>query len=76
MALAVGTHGWDCNPLHSDPEFAATAGLPRPTRPSSTTCSTADMSQGQASGARFAGVMFPGETLRAIIWNTARDSPV
>ena len=69
----------DRNPLHSDPEFAAAAGFPRPILHGlctyGMTCKAlvdtlleGDVSSVHSYGARFAGVVFPGETLRANIW--------
>ena len=69
----------DRNPLHSDPEFAAAAGFPRPILHGLCTYGVAckalvdtllegDVSRVHSYGARFAGVVFPGETLRASIW--------
>jgi acyl dehydratase len=69
----------DRNPLHSDPEFAAAAGFPRPILHGLCTFGVAckaivdtfldsDVSRVRSYGARFAGVVFPGETLRASIW--------
>ena len=69
----------DRNPLHSDPEFAAAAGFPRPILHGLCTygigCKAivdnlldGDVSRVHSYGARFAGVVFPGETLRASIW--------
>ena len=69
----------DRNPLHSDPEFAAAAGFPRPILHGlctyGVTCKAlvdtlldGDVSRVHSYGARFAGVVFPGETLRASIW--------
>lgn len=63
----------DRNPLHSDPEFALAAGFPRPILHGlctyGMTCKAmvdavldADTSQVGSFGARFAGVVFPGET--------------
>ena len=68
----------DRNPLHSDPEFAA-AGFPRPilhglcTYGMTAKAMTDLLLDGDASrvgtyGARFAGVVFPGETLKVSIW--------
>jgi len=70
----------DRNPLHSDPGFAAAAGFPRPILHGlctyGMTCKALvdNILEGDASrvgsfGARFAGVVFPGETLRAAIWD-------
>ncbi|MCB0934378.1 MAG: MaoC family dehydratase N-terminal domain-containing protein [Mycobacterium sp.] len=72
----------DRNPLHSDPEFALAAGFPRPILHGlctyGMTCKAmvdavldADTSQVGSFGARFAGVVFPGETLRVSIWRDA-----
>jgi acyl dehydratase len=69
----------DRNPLHSDPEFAVAAGFPRPILHGLCTYGIAckamvdhvldgDVSRVHSYGARFAGVVFPGETLRANIW--------
>jgi acyl dehydratase len=71
--------GGDRNALHSDPEFAAAAGFPRPILHGLCTYGIACKAivdavlDGEAGrlysfGARFAGVVFPGETLRASIW--------
>jgi acyl dehydratase len=69
----------DRNPLHSDPEFAAAAGSPRPILHGlctyGMTCKAmvdtlldGDTARVGSYGARFAGVVFPGETLLASIW--------
>ncbi|GBE67288.1 dehydrogenase [Mycobacterium sp. MFM001] len=69
----------DRNPLHSDPEFAAAAGFPKPILHGLCTfgitckaivdaCLDSDVSRVASYGARFAGVVFPGETLRAQLW--------
>ena len=69
----------DRNPLHSDPEFASAAGFPKPILHGlctyGMTCKAivdtlldGDASRVGSYGARFAGVVFPGETLRASIW--------
>ena len=69
----------DRNPLHSDPEFAAAAGFPRPILHGlctyGMTCKAivdtlldGDAGAVAAYGARFAGVAFPGETLNVGIW--------
>ena len=69
----------DRNPLHSDPEFAAAAGFPRPILHGLCTygiackaivdaCLDSDVSRVRTYGARFAGVVYPGEMLRARIW--------
>ena len=70
----------DRNPLHSDPGFAAAAGFPRPILHGlctyGMTCKAlvdtvldGDTTRVGSYGARFAGVVFPGETLRARVWN-------
>ena len=69
----------DRNPLHSDPEFASAAGFPRPILHGlctyGMTCKAltdafldGDAASVASYGARFAGVAFPGETLRAGVW--------
>jgi acyl dehydratase len=69
----------DRNPLHSDPEFAAAAGFPKPILHGlctyGMTCKAivdafldADAGAVGSYAARFAGVAFPGETLKANIW--------
>ncbi|MGV1087117.1 MAG: MaoC/PaaZ C-terminal domain-containing protein [Mycobacterium sp.] len=69
----------DRNPLHSDPGFAAAAGFPRPILHGlctyGMTCKAlvdtvldGDAGRVGSYGARFAGVVFPGEVLRASIW--------
>ena len=69
----------DRNPLHSDPEFASAAGFPRPILHGlctyGMTCKalTDAVLDGDAGvvgsyGARFTGVAYPGETLKAAVW--------
>jgi acyl dehydratase len=69
----------DRNPLHSDPEFAAAAGFHQPILHGlctyGMTCKAmtdafldSDAAAVGSYGARFAGVAFPGETLRANFW--------
>lgn len=69
----------DRNPLHSDPAFASAAGFPRPilhglcTYGMTAKALTDLLLDGDTSrvgryGARFAGVVFPGETLRVRVW--------
>jgi acyl dehydratase len=69
----------DRNPLHSDPEFAAAAGFPRPILHGlctyGMTCKAlvdalldADVAAVASYGARFTGVAYPGETLKAGVW--------
>lgn len=70
----------DRNPLHSDPGFAAAAGFPRPILHGLCTYGMAckalvdtvlggDAARVGSYGARFAGVVFPGETIRAKVWH-------
>lgn len=70
----------DRNPLHSDPGFAAAAGFPRPILHGlctyGMTCKAlvdtlldGDATRVGSYGARFAGVVFPGETIRASVWH-------
>jgi acyl dehydratase len=69
----------DRNPLHSDPEFAAAAGFPRPILHGlcsyGMTCKAlvdalldADVAAVASYSARFSGVAYPGETLKASVW--------
>ncbi|MEU7630718.1 MaoC/PaaZ C-terminal domain-containing protein [Nocardia sp. NPDC049220] len=69
----------DRNPLHSDPEFARAAGFPAPIlhglctygivcKTATDTVLGADASRVASFRARFAGVLFPGETIRTRIW--------
>lgn len=69
----------DRNPLHSDPDFAAGAGFPAPILHGLGTygivCKAAvdavldgDVTRVGGYSARFAGVVYPGETLRVRIW--------
>jgi acyl dehydratase len=69
----------DRNPLHSDPDFAAKAGFPRPILHGLCTygmvCKAVvdaeldgDATRVAGFGVRFAGVVFPGETLRTSVW--------
>jgi acyl dehydratase len=71
----------DRNPLHADPAFAATAGFDRPILHGLCTygmvCKAMvdELLEGDATAvgsfsARFAGVVFPGETLRVRMWKT------
>ncbi len=70
----------DRNPLHADPGFAAAAGFPAPILHG--LCSygvvlrtvvdellDADVSRVRAFAARFAGVVFPGESIRVRAWD-------
>ncbi len=74
----------DRNPLHSDPDFAAAAGFPRPILHGlctyGMTCKAlvdnlldGDVSGLKSYGARMAGVVFPGETLRVTAWKNGGD---
>jgi acyl dehydratase len=69
----------DRNPLHSDPEFAARAGFPAPILHGLGTYGTVckavvdevldgDVARVRSFGVRFAGVVYPGETLRTAVW--------
>lgn len=69
----------DRNPLHSDPAFAKAAGFDRPILHGLCTygigCKAivdnlldGEVSQVASYGARFAGVVIPGETLQANVW--------
>ena len=69
----------DRNPLHSDPDFAAAAGFPAPILHGLATygivCKAlvdafadGDVSRVRSYGVRFAGVVYPGETLRSSVW--------
>jgi acyl dehydratase len=69
----------DRNPLHSDPKFAAAAGFPRPILHGLCTYGMTakalvdhlldgDTTRVASYGARFAGVVFPGETLKVSVW--------
>jgi acyl dehydratase len=69
----------DRNPLHVDPEFAAAAGFPRPILHGLCTygmvCKAVvdavldgDPSRVVGYSTRFAGVVYPGETLRTRLW--------
>ncbi|MGB0961644.1 MAG: MaoC/PaaZ C-terminal domain-containing protein [Mycobacterium sp.] len=74
----------DRNPLHSDPDFAAAAGFPRPILHGlctyGMTCKAlvdnlldGDVRRLRSYGARMAGVVFPGETLRVCVWKNSDD---
>jgi acyl dehydratase len=65
----------DRNPLHVDPAFAARAGFPRPILHGLCTYGMVlkaaigtDPDRVAGYRARFAGVVFPGDTLRTRIW--------
>jgi len=69
----------DRNPLHSDPEFAAAAGFPAPIlhglasfgivlKSLVDTLLDADTARVASYGVKFAGVVYPGETLQTAVW--------
>ncbi|MFK3736057.1 MaoC family dehydratase, partial [Streptomyces sp. NPDC088090] len=69
----------DWNPLHADPEFAATAGFDRPIlhglcsygatlKAVTDTLLGGDVARIRSYATRFAGVVYPGETLRVRMW--------
>lgn len=69
----------DRNPLHSDPGFASAAGFPRPIlhglctygmtcKALADTLLDGDAAAVGSYGARFAGVVYPGETVRLRAW--------
>jgi acyl dehydratase len=74
----------DRNPLHSDPEFAAAAGFPRPVlhglcpygivwKALVDALLAGDAGRVARFSTRFAGVVFPGETLRTRAWRRDDD---
>ncbi|MGQ0464165.1 MAG: MaoC/PaaZ C-terminal domain-containing protein [Sporichthyaceae bacterium] len=74
----------DRNPLHSDPAFAAKAGFPRPILHGLCTFGFAgravlhsaaggDPDRVRAFGARFAAVVFPGDTLHVDLWRSGSE---
>ncbi len=88
----------DQNPLHSDPEFARRAGFERPILHGLCTfgiackavvdsCLGGDVTRVARYSSRFAGILYPGETLEVSIWESEgrfdlaarcveRDAPV
>ncbi|MFD5124633.1 MaoC/PaaZ C-terminal domain-containing protein [Streptomyces sp. NPDC058385] len=71
----------DWNPLHADPEFAKLAGFDRPIlhglcsygmtlKAVVDTLLDGDVSRVRSYATRFAGVVFPGETLRIRMWRS------
>jgi acyl dehydratase len=69
----------DWNPLHADPEFAKVAGFERPIlhglctygitlKAVADTLLGGDVTRVRAYTTRFAGIVFPGETLRIRMW--------
>ncbi|MFE7315623.1 MaoC/PaaZ C-terminal domain-containing protein [Streptomyces sp. NPDC057555] len=74
----------DWNPLHADPEFAALAGFDRPIlhglcsygvtlKAVVDTVLDGDVTRVRAYSTRFAGVVFPGETLRIRVWRDVTE---
>ncbi|HEV8556349.1 MAG TPA: MaoC/PaaZ C-terminal domain-containing protein [Actinophytocola sp.] len=70
----------DRNPLHADPDFAVRAGFPRPIlhglctwgivcKAVAGTMLGGDVTLIRSYSARFAGVVYPGDTLRISIWS-------
>ncbi len=70
----------DWNPLHADPEFARLAGFDKPIlhglcsygmvlKAVVDTVLGGDVTRVSSYGTRFAGVVFPGETLRVRMWS-------
>jgi len=79
LALIYRLSG-DLNPLHADPAFAALAGFDRPILHGlcsyGITCKTAvdtvldgDVTRVTEYSTRFAGIFFPGETMRVKMWD-------
>jgi acyl dehydratase len=77
----------DRNPLHADPAFAQAAGFPAPIlhglcsygivlRTVTDELLAGDTAQVASFGARFAGVVFPGETIRVQAWAEGADIAV
>jgi acyl dehydratase len=71
----------DRNPLHADPDFAAKAGFDRPIlhglctygvvcKALVDTLLSGDVTRVGTFSTRFAGILFPGETLRVRAWQT------
>ncbi|HSE56423.1 MAG TPA: MaoC/PaaZ C-terminal domain-containing protein [Nocardioidaceae bacterium] len=74
----------DRNPLHADPEFAAAAGFPAPIlhglcsygivlRTVVDALFDSDSAAVRGFTARFAGVVFPGETIRVRAWDEGKQ---
>lgn len=74
----------DWNPLHADPEFAALAGFERPIlhglcsygmalKAAVDTVLGGDVGRVRSYATRFAGVVYPGETLRIRMWPEAGE---
>ncbi|MGW0737308.1 MaoC/PaaZ C-terminal domain-containing protein [Streptomyces sp. NPDC002851] len=86
LALLYRLSG-DWNPLHADPEFAKLAGFDRPIlhglctygitlKAVVDTVLGGDVSRIRSYTTRFAGVVFPGETLRIRMWESSADGRV
>lgn len=85
MALIYRLSG-DVNPLHADPDFARSAGFPRPILHGLATMGVAghallrticgyDPARLTAMSVRFSAPVFPGETIRTEIWqDKSKDS--
>ncbi|WP_405559149.1 MaoC/PaaZ C-terminal domain-containing protein [Streptomyces canus] len=77
----------DWNPLHADPEFAKVAGFERPIlhglctygmtlKAVVDTLLGGDVTRVRSYVTRFAGVVYPGETLRIRMWHTPHSTRV
>jgi acyl dehydratase len=77
----------DWNPLHADPEFAKVAGFERPIlhglctygitlKAVVDTLLGGDVTRVRSYATRFAGVVYPGETLRIRMWHTPGSTRV
>ncbi|MFJ7177500.1 MaoC/PaaZ C-terminal domain-containing protein [Streptomyces massasporeus] len=77
----------DWNPLHADPEFAKLAGFERPIlhglctygitlKAVVDTLLGGDVTRVRSYATRFAGVVYPGETLRIRMWHTPESTRV
>ncbi len=77
----------DWNPLHADPEFAKVAGFERPIlhglctygitlKAVVDTLLGGDVTRVRSYATRFAGVVYPGETLRIRMWHTPESTRV
>ncbi|MEU9559984.1 MaoC family dehydratase [Streptomyces fumanus] len=75
----------DLNPLHADPEFAARAGFDRPLlhglctygitlKAVVDTLLDGDPTRVRGYGARFTGVVYPGETVRVRMWRAGGEA--
>ncbi|GEC09215.1 dehydrogenase [Streptomyces spinoverrucosus] len=77
----------DWNPLHADPEFAKVAGFERPIlhglctygmtlKAVVDTLLGGDVTRVRSYATRFAGVVYPGETLRIRMWRQEQETAV